>query len=385
MVTYGERAKVVDPVKIIDVRTTMLRQPDVKPIADGVQDLLVVEVITDEGIVGIGEVHTSPYIARAVIEAPLSHVSSCGLKQVVLGRDPLEREVLWDAMYRLSAVYGRRGVAIHAISGIDIALWDIAGKVARMSIAQLLGGDTKKMVKAYASILLATTPEEVRADVCRCLEDGFRAVKLGWGPLGTDPMGSVALVEAARKEAGDDIDIMVDVGFGGDVSQATRFARALEALDIFFLEEPLSPDNLEGYAQLARDVDISIATGEKETTVHGFRRLIEIGKVDIVQPDVARAGGITETKKIVDFARTAGVMCIPHCWSSDILLSATLQLVSCIPAIPFVEFCTLKTPLRRHVTQCPIEPVDGMVSIPEGPGIGVDLDTDTLAKYRVDL
>jgi len=376
---------VVDPVKIIDVRTTMLRQPDVKPIADGIQDLLVVEVITDEGIVGIGEVHTSPYIARAVIEAPLSHVSSCGLKQVVLGRDPLEREVLWDAMYRLSAVYGRRGVAIHAISGIDIALWDIAGKVARMSIAQLLGGDTKKRVKAYASILLATTPEEVRADVCRCLEDGFRAVKLGWGPLGTDPMGSVALVEAARKEAGDDIDIMVDVGFGGDVSQATRFARALEALDIFFLEEPLSPDNLEGYAQLARDVDISIATGEKETTVHGFRRLIEIGKVDIVQPDVARAGGITETKKIVDFARAAGVMCIPHCWSSDILLSATLQLVSCIPAIPFVEFCTLKTPLRRHVTQRPIEPVDGMVSIPEGPGIGVDLDTDTLVKYRVDL
>lgn len=375
----------VDPVKIIDVRTTMLRQPDVKPIADGIQDLLVVEVITDEGIVGIGEVHTSPYIARAVIEAPLSHVSSCGLKQVVLGRDPLEREVLWDAMYRLSAVYGRRGVAIHAISGIDIALWDIAGKVARMSIAQLLGGDTKKRVKAYASILLATTPEEVRADVCRCLEDGFRAVKLGWGPLGTDPMGSVALVEAARKEAGDDIDIMVDVGFGGDVSQATRFARALEALDIFFLEEPLSPDNLEGYAQLARDVDISIATGEKETTVHGFKRLIEIGKVDIVQPDVARAGGITETKKIVDFARAAGVMCIPHCWSSNILLSATLQLVSCIPAIPFVEFCTLKTPLRRHVTQRPIEPVDGMVSIPEGPGIGVDLDTDTLAKYRVDL
>lgn len=237
----------------------------------------------------------------------------------------------------------------------------------------------------YASILLGDTEEEVRSDVRRCLEDGLRAVKLGWGPWGTDPMGSVALVEAARDAAGEDVDIMVDVGFGGDVHQAIQFARALESLGVFFLEEPLSPDNLGGYAELASKVDVAIATGEKESTVHGFRRLIEIGRVDIVQPDVARAGGIAETKKIVDFARAAGGGCIPHCWSSDILLSATWQLVSGIPAIPFVEFCTLKTPLRRHVTQRPIEPVDGMVSIPEGPGIGVDPNTDTLAKYRVDL
>ena len=370
-------------MKIVDVRTTMLRQPDVKPIADGIQDLLVVEVVTDEGIVGIGEVHTSPLIAQAVIQAPLSHVSSRGLREIVLGRDPLQREVLWNDMYRLSAVYGRRGVAIHAISGIDIALWDIAGKVAGMSVAQLLGGDADKSVRAYASILLADTAEGVRVDVRQCLDAGFPAIKLGWGPLGVDLMGCVELVEAARKEAGEGIDIMVDVGFGADVRMAMRFARALEPLGVYFLEEPLSPDNLDGYARLAERSNVAIATGEKETTCHGFRQLMERGRVDIIQPDIARAGGITEVKKIVDMARTYGVTCIPHCWSSDILLSATMHLVSCMPDIPYVEFCTLQTPLRRKVTTSPIDVVDGVVRVPPGKGLGVELDPSTMSKYRI--
>ena len=131
-------------MKIVDVHTTVLRQPDVKPIADGIQDLLVIELVTDEGIVGVGEVHTSPYVAQAVIEAPLSHVAGRGLKQIILGRDPLDRETLWQDMYKLSAVYGRRGIAIHTISGIDIALWDILGKTTGMPVHRLLGGVTTR-------------------------------------------------------------------------------------------------------------------------------------------------------------------------------------------------------------------------------------------------
>ena len=372
-------------MKIVAIQTTMLRQPEVRAIADGIQDLLVIEVVTDEGIVGIGEVHTSPSIARAVIEAPLSHVSSRGLKGILIGRDPLQREVLWDEMYRLSSVYGRRGVAINAISGIDIALWDIAGKAAGMSITQLLGADPSRTFPAYASILLSDTPDSVRRDARHCVERGFRAIKFGWGPLGGDLMASVELIEAARAEVGDHVDLMVDVGFGADIRMATRFARALESLGVLFLEEPLAPDNLEGFARLASSVDLAIAAGEKETTCHGFRQLIEQGKIDIVQPDVARAGGITETKKIADLARMHGVACIPHCWSSDILLSATLHVASCIPDIPYVEFCTLETALRRNVTMVPIEVLEGEVAIPQGIGLGIELNRETISEFEYDM
>lgn len=370
-------------MKIVDVRTTILRQPDVRPIADGIQDVLVVEVLTDEGIVGIGEVHTSPTVAKAVIDAPLSHVSSRGLKQIVVGRNPLQREILWDEMYRLSAVYGRRGVAVHAISGIDIALWDIAGKAASMSVSELLGGDRERFVKAYASLLLGDTASEVREDVRRSIDAGFLAVKLGWGPLGSSLMDCVPLIEAARREAGDSVELMVDVGFGTDVRGAVRFAQALGALGVFFLEEPLSQDNLSGYAHLVRSSPIAIAAGEKETTSFGFRQLMEIGQVDIIQPDVARAGGITEVRKIIDLARTYGVTCIPHCWSSDILVSATLQLISCTPSIPYMEFCTLETPLRRAVTTTPIRVENGRVRAPSGPGLGIELNAETMKKYGV--
>ncbi len=370
-------------MKITDIRTTVLRHPDVRPIADGIQDVLVVEVLTDEGIVGIGEVHTSPTVARAVIEAPLSHVSSRGLKQIVVGRDPLQREILWDEMYRMSAVYGRRGVTIHALSGIDIALWDIAGKAAGMSVSQLLGGDPQRAVKAYASLLLGETASQVREDVRHCVDAGFQAVKLGWGPLGGGLMSCVPLIEAARLEVGDAVELMVDVGFGADVRGAIRFAQALGDLRVYFLEEPLSQDNLSGYARLARSSPVAIATGEKETTSFGFRQLIEVGQVDIIQPDVARAGGITEVRKIVDLARSHGVTCIPHCWSSDILVSATLQLISCAPSIPFMEFCTLETPLRRTVTTRPIRVENGLVRAPSGPGLGIELNRETMQKYSV--
>lgn len=346
--------------------------------------MLIVEVLTDEGLVGIGEVHTSPYVAQAVIEAPLSHVASRGLKAVVIGRDPLAREALWHDMYRLSAVYGRRGVAIHAISGIDIALWDIAGKAAGLSVTQLLGGDSQKRVKAYASILMPETARDVRREVRQCVADGFLAVKLGWGPLGSDLKSNLHLVEAARDEAGDDIDLMVDIGFGCDVRQAIQFARGLDSLGVFFLEEPLSPDNLAGYARLAREVNVAIATGEKETTIHGFKQLVELGGVDIIQPDVARAGGLTECRKIVGLAEQSGVLCIPHCWSTDILLSATLHLVSCIPEIPYVEFCTLQTPLRRTVATEPIEVVEGRLQAPTKPGLGIELNPDTFRQFHVD-
>jgi len=369
-------------MKITDVKTTVLRLPNVKPIGDGIQDLLVIEVITDDGIAGIGEVHTSPHIAQAVIEAPISHYAGRGLKEVILGRDPLDRETLWMDMYRFSAVYGRRGIAIHAISGIDIALWDILGKATGLPVHKLLGGAYRKKVRPYASLLMPKTQREAKAEVEKCLEHGFSAIKLGWGPLSGDLSVIQGLIEAVREAAGDDVDIMLDIGFGLTMKRAEELVQALEPFNIFFLEEPLSPDDLAGYAKLCSKTGIAIAAGEKETTYYGFRDLIKIGKVDIIQPDLARAGGFTECKKIADLAQKEGIMCIPHCWSSDILLSATLQLAACIQDLPYVEFCTLETPLRTGVTERHIKVTDGIIEIPDSPGIGVELNRETIEKYR---
>ena len=368
-------------MKIVDIKTTILRQPNVKPIADGIQDLLVIEVLTDQGIIGIGEVHTSPYIAKAIIEAPMSHVSAIGLKQILIGRNPLEREILWRDMYRYSSVYGRRGVTIHAISGIDIALWDILGKVTQMPAYMLMGGGYNQKVKAYASMLMPSSTEEVKKEVNKVVEEGFLAIKLGWGPLGDDVDSNLELISSIRGITGKEIDIMIDVGYGMEMNKALQMVKGLEEFNIFFLEEPLSPDNLEGFARLSLKTDIAIATGEKETTYYGFRDLIRIGKVDIIQPDIARVGGLTESKKILDLATKEGITCIPHCWSSDILLSATLQLVSCIPSIPYIEYCTLETPLRTSVCQNRIKVVDGYVEIPDLPGIGAQLNEETLNSY----
>jgi len=317
-------------MKIVDIKTTILRQPNVKPIADGIQDLLVIEVLTDEGIIGIGEVHSSPYIAQAIIEAPMSHVSAIGLKQILIGRNPLEREILWRDMYRNSSVYGRRGITIHAISGIDIALWDILGKVTQMPVYMLMGGGYNQKVKAYASMLMPNSIEEIKKEVNKVVEEGFQAIKLGWGPLGDDIDSNLELISSIRGITGKEMDIMIDVGYGMEMNKALQMVKGLEEFNIFFLEEPLSPDDLEGFARLSLKTDIAIATGEKETTYYGFRDLIRIGKVDIIQPDIARVGGLTESKKILDLATKEGITCIPHCWSSDIFLSATLQLVSCI-------------------------------------------------------
>jgi L-alanine-DL-glutamate epimerase-like enolase superfamily enzyme len=285
-------------------------------------------------------------------------------------------------MYTLSAVYGRRGVAIHTISGIDIALWDILGKTTGMPVHRLLGGGYHQKVKAYASMLMPDSREAIKAQVQQCVDQGFKAVKLGWGALGSDLDRDLELISAVRVAFGDDIDLMIDIGFGMGVNRAIEFARRLEPLNVFFLEEPLSPDNLTGYARLSSQSRIPIATGEKETTYFGFRELILRGKLDIIQPDVARAGGITECKKIVDLAEKEGVVCIPHCWSSDILLSATLQLVACIPNIPYIEFCTLETPLRTEVAHERIQVVDGQVEIPGAPGIGIELNRETLERYH---
>jgi L-rhamnonate dehydratase len=375
-------------VRITDVEAIVLRQPEVdEGIADGSQDDVVIVVHTDDGLVGIGEVDSSPEVVRAVVEARGSHAVAHGLRELLVGEDPLDVERLWHKMYRGVIFYGRRGVAIHAISGVDIALWDIKGQALGKPVCELIGEPLRDRVRAYASRLMPDSPDETREAVSELKDQGFTAVKLGWGPLGRDPDHDVRLAGAAREAGGDGVEILIDagLGYGADAVAATRVAKELEQLGVYWLEEPFEPDEYEAYAQLADGVDLPVAAGEQDVTVWGFRELIDRGRVDIVQPDVTRCGGITETLRIAELARSRGVKTVPHAWKSGIIKAASLHVNAVLPDALFQEYCVADTPINTRLTKqrLPVES-DGCVAVPRGPGLGVELDPDVVAEYRVD-
>jgi L-alanine-DL-glutamate epimerase-like enolase superfamily enzyme len=373
-------------VKITDVEAIILRQPALDDgIADGSQDDLVIRISTDEGIVGIGEVDSAPEAVQALVNRKSSHAIAGSLHDLLVGEDPTDPERLWEKLYRGLIYIGRRGIALHALSGIDIALWDIAGKAAGKPAYELLGGKQRDKVRAYASRLMPDTVEETRDAVAALVEQGFTAVKLGWGPLGKDAKHDVALAEAAKEAAGD-ADILIDSGLGydRDAKTAIEVAREYERIGIFWLEEPFMPDEYEAYAELADAVDIRVAAGEQDTTVWGFRELIERGHVDLVQPDVTRCGGITEWLRIAELARANGCETVPHAWKSGIIKAASLQCNAVIPDALFQEYCVAETPLNQTLTveRLPIDD-EGFVAIPTAPGIGVTLDDEVVERYRV--
>jgi L-rhamnonate dehydratase len=373
-------------VKITEVETIILRQPDVDDaIADGSQDDLIVRIHTDEGIVGIGEVDSAPEVVKAAINAPNSHANAIGLRHMLLGGDPLDNEGLWAKMYRGSVYYGRRGAAIHAMSGVDLALWDIKGKVAGKPVSELLGTPRHTRIRAYASTLMPDTEDEVRAKVAGLAELGFTAIKLGWGPLGQDEHHDVRLVKAARQTVGDGVDILIDAGLGyvADAKRAIWVARELEQLGVYWLEEPFEPDELEAYAELADTVDLRIAAGEHDATAWGFRELIDGGHLDVVQPDMTRCGGLTDGLRIAKLAEEKGVVCMPHAWKSGIVKAASLHMNAILPGERLQEYCVAGTPINEALTiqRHPLK--DGYVDVPTGPGLGVDLDPEILAHFTV--
>jgi L-alanine-DL-glutamate epimerase-like enolase superfamily enzyme len=350
---------------------------------DNLQDLLIVEVLTDEGITGLGEVHTNPDAARAIIDGSGYHTSSRGLREILVGEDPGEIGRLWDRMYALTQSYGRRGLAVHAISGIDIALWDILGKTLGKPVYQVLGSVRRTSVPAYASDLTPPGHDEAIQTARRHVDAGFRAVKLGWGALGSDIAADIELVRRLREAVGPSIDLMVDLGMPVALDDAIRLGRALADYGVYFLEEPLSPDDLDGWRRLVDQPPTPVACGEKETTRYGFRDLMERGGLRIVQPDVARAGGITECLRIAALAELHRVRVIPHCWSSDILVAATMHLITTLSDCPYLEYNAMEQPLRTQLITEPIRPRDGIVHVPEGPGLGIELNEEVAGRYEI--
>lgn len=382
-------------MKITNVEVFVLKSPGLYIRPEGAEEppgptyMGLVKVSTDAGITGYSDMETSAPVAKAAVEAPSwsEPGTECfeGLASLLIGENPLEVERLWYRMYRGSIYYGRRGVAMQAISAIDIALWDIMGKAYGQPIHVLLGGKWRDRVRAYASTLFRPTPEAMRQAARGYVEQGFTAVKFGWGVFGEDPRRDVALVEAARKELGDTRDLLIDTGWFVERTpkQAIQLVRSLEPYRPFFIEELLHPEDYDGYRQVAESVDTLIACGEQEATEWGFRELIERAGVDVLQPDLTRCGGFTAARKIVHMAEMANLLVIPHSWCSDLLTAASLHLNAWQRRAVLVEFNTSQGPLSRAMVKEPLKLVDGHLPVPTGPGLGVEVDERTIAQYRI--
>jgi L-rhamnonate dehydratase len=379
-------------VKITDVEVMVLegpelyRAPEGAAEAPGVRHLCLVKVSTDAGLVGWADVETQPHVAKAVVEAPVSGSGMFeGLRELAVGEDPFEVERLWDKLYRGSIYYGRRGAAIQAISGIDIACWDLMGKATGRPIYQLLGAGYRDRVRAYASTLFRSTPEAMAEAARDYVSRGFTAVKFGWGVFGQDPGRDVELVAAARAAVGDDVELMVDAGWlvRRTPKEAAAMVRRLEPYRPYWIEEPLAPDDYDGYRALAEAVATPIAAGEQEATLWGFDTLIHRGGVDILQPDLSRCGGFTVARKIADLAELRNVAVCPHAWLSDLLTAASLHLNAYLKRSLFLEFNVSAGPMVRDLCREPIRLEDGWIPVPQGPGLGVEVNEETIARYRV--
>ena len=369
-------------MKIVDVEAIYVRQSQVKQQCDSGQDALLVRISTDAGITGIGEVDSSPMAVKGAIEGPYSHTITSGLRELLIGEDPFQTEYLWHKMYRQNIYSGRRGIAIHAMSGIDIALWDIKGKALGQPVWKLLGGGFHKRIRAYASTLFGSTPQETGERARRFRDRGFDAVKFGWSPMGESEKNDIALVREARKGIGDDGDLMIDAGLVWDAKTAIQRARAFSEFRIFWLEEPLSPDDYVGYQKVTQATEVRIAAGEHESERRSFLDLMDKGCIDIVQIDLTRCGGFTEAMKIASLEVDRGVPVVNHGFSTYVNVAAALHFLNSIPNSFILEFVAEEqTTLRDALTRQRITAKDGFVDIPSEPGLGVHLDPAALEQY----
>ena len=371
-------------MRITDVEPIVLRLAEVDTTrADGTQDAFLVRIHTDEGIVGIGEADTSPYLARTIVEMPSSHSIARGLKEVLVGEDPLQIDRLWQLMFHASDHYGRAGAALHTISAIDIALWDIAGKAAGRPVCDVLGGRRIAEVPVYASEVMPETVDEVRGIAERAAGAGYSALKLGWGPLGRDPKHDVALVSAARDTLGAERTLMLDGGRAYSVKTALQLLQRVEEHDLYWFEEALAPDDLDGYRRLSDATTVRIAAGEADATLPPFRALVEHGHVYVLQPDLARCGGFTVARQIALLERSSAVQIVPHCFSTAILVAASLHFVATLDRPTWSEFSVADSTLVNGILREPFRLDEGRLAVPTGPGLGIEIDDELIDRLRI--
>ena len=370
-------------MKITLVEAIHLRLPDVKEVADGTQDCLIVRLHTDAGLTGLGEVVSSSPVARAVIEAPRSAPFRHGLAAAVEGMDAGDIGAVEIAMERDTAWYGPGGVVRHTMSGIDIALWDVRAKAAGLPLHKLLNPNAIDAVPCYASVLWPDRPDEVGEAARRFVEQGYRAVKFGWGPMGPDPHLDEELVAAARQALGDDILLMVDAGRAWNLDPALERSERFGKYQIYWLEEPLRPDDVSGYGELSAASGVPIAAGEAITLVAEYEQLLSQGRIHFVQPDLGRVGGISGGERIAQLASRSGARAVPHAFGTGVLLAASAHWTAAGEE-PLTEYTLAPSPLARDLVRHSMIFEAGELHLADAPGLGVELDADVVARYRVD-
>jgi D-galactarolactone cycloisomerase len=345
---------------------------------------MVVEVETEDGLTGWGECYGPARITAAAVGS---------VAPLLVCEDPLRTDFLWQKVYSALRDHGQKGVVIEALSGIDIALWDIKGKRFGVPVHQLLGGASRSQVQAYATGLyrrksgdpLHYLPDEAAGYVA----DGFKAVKLKVG-FGVEE--DVAVTRAVREAIGPGIALMVDANHAYDATAAIRLGRMIERYDIGWFEEPVPPEDIAGYREVKSAISIPVAGGECEFTRFGFRDVLVSRAMDIIQPDTCAAGGLSECKKIADMAEAFGVRYNPHVWGTGIAIAASLQLLAVLPSHtprslaplePILEFDRTEHPIRQAILTQPIEHTGGLVAVPDGPGLGIEIDRDALTRFAV--
>ena len=331
----------------------------------------IIRVHTDGPMVGIGAAYSHPDLVKLIVERNLApHLA---------GRDPADVESLWDLMYGLTRWYGRKGAAMSALGGVDIALWDLRGKAAGRPVWQLLGSE-RDYAPAYASGLFwADEVGQLESEAARHVEHGFRRVKMR---LGRSSQYDLAAVDAAQRGAGAGNDVIVDGSHRYSLERAEWMARELAARDVFWFEEPFPPEEIDAYTALRPRIDVPLAAGENDFGVQGFRELIRAEAVDVIQPDACRAGGLTECVRIGRLAAEAGLEVATHTWSDAVALVANAHFVAALPNGLTVEVDQTGSPFIEELLEEPLRIVDGRLALGDGPGLGISLDQRALTRLN---
>ena len=364
-------------MKIRDVRPLVINMPYIRTNLTPTPSssmIVIVEVTTDEGITGIGQSFTSLSSNSA---ATVAKAVETMIKPKAIGRDPMAIAALWDEMFYTFYSVGRSGITIAALSGFEIALWDIKGKVLHTPVYQLLGGPAHDKLRAFASLSQFSKPDEAGKASELVAEKGFTALKLH--------LGDVDTLAAVRKAVGDGIDIMVDLTANcrWDPATAVRKGREFEKYNPYWYEQPVFPhDDYDGLAFVKAKVNIPLATGEDEYTTRGFNRLIEQKAVDYLQPSIIKIGGIIQAKKVFAIAGAFNLRVAPNCWSIGPAMAATIHVCFSEPDAFIIE-APVDLPEAPILTKSISPPEKGFYKLPEGPGLGIEFDEKTLQKYII--
>lgn len=367
--------------KIARVICQVLRGQSIVAKTASCQDVLLVRIQTEDGLEGFGEADSSPEVVKAIIDAPFSHNVAMGLRHILVGENPLERERLWRKMYGGTVYFGRTSVTVSAMAAVDMALWDLAGKYYGEPIHRLLGGKYHNKIKAYASILFGRDGQETADRARQWRAAGYQAIKFGWEPMGQSEKLDIELVRGARQGIGDGM-LLIDAGCVWDVRTALRRAQAFREFNIEWLEEPLRQADVDGYGWLRDRSPVPIAAGEGECGRESFRPLIDRHALDVYQVDISRCG-FTDSAYIRARVEEIGGRLCNHCYTSPITVAASLHWLStCKDAFVF-EDCVEDTPFRNDLTLERVQAVDGWIHVTDAPGLGVTLNEDFVQRHLI--